>query len=64
MASRQTLEVVDRDGILELRNTSWPEWSYKMRVCFILYDLWKYMDMEVLLSTTNINEYIVNDQEN
>ena len=63
MASRQTLEVVDRDGIPELRNTNWPEWSYKMKQTLILYDLWEYVDMEVSLSTTNPNEYTVDDQE-
>ena len=63
MASRQTLEVVDRDGIPELRNTNWPEWSYKMKQTLILYDLWDYVDMEVSLSTTNTNEYTVEDQE-
>eukprot|EP00963_Diacronema_lutheri_P000051 scaffold1_cov375-Pavlova_lutheri.AAC.51 len=63
MASRQTLEVVDRDGIPELRNTNGPEWSYKMMQTLILYDLWEYVDMGVSVSTKNTNEYTVDDRE-
>eukprot|EP00963_Diacronema_lutheri_P010101 scaffold957_cov322-Pavlova_lutheri.AAC.6 len=63
MASNQTLESVDRDGIPELNNTNWPEWSYKMRNSLILMGLWDYVDQEPRLSTTNAEHYISDDLE-
>eukprot|EP00963_Diacronema_lutheri_P000305 scaffold22_cov401-Pavlova_lutheri.AAC.4 len=63
MASNQTLESVDRDGIPELSNTNWPEWSYKMKNSLILMDLWDYVDQEPRLSTTNAEHYTSDDLE-
>eukprot|EP00963_Diacronema_lutheri_P000612 scaffold34_cov337-Pavlova_lutheri.AAC.7 len=63
MASNQTLESEDRDGIPELRNTNWPEWSYKMKNSLILMDLWDYVDQEPRLSKTNAEHFTSDDLE-
>jgi len=63
MASNQTLDTVDREGIPELNNTNWPEWSYKMKNSLILMDLWDNVVQEPNLSTNDAENYTVDDLE-